>query len=126
MFQVSRRRTALRLQNITGSVCLPPTTHFDVGWPRGVRSAQINTRLASPHAASSTLAADVLDHRLSTGLRLSRGLSGGGVLCRLEPVTDADRDGACSLNGMRGEYRAARRGGDARQCGEAADGDEHR
>lgn len=122
MFQVS----ALRLQYNTPVPFICHHNPLDVGWPRGVRSAQIDTRLASPHAASSTLAADVLDHRLPTGLHLSRGLRGGRVLCGLEPVTDADRDRACSLNGVRCEYRAARCGRDAGQRGEAADGDEHR
>ena len=83
-------------------------------------------RFATPRHASSTLAlADVLDDRLSAGLRLYRSLSGSGVLRGLEPVADADCDRTGGLHGVRGEYRAACGGGEAWQRGEATDGDEH-
>ncbi len=58
------------------------------------------------------------------GRRVRGGLGGGGVLCGLEPVPDADGDGARGLDGVRGEEGAARGGGDARERGEAPDGDE--
>jgi hypothetical protein len=55
-----------------------------------------------------------------------RGLGAGRVLRGLEPLADADGERSGSLDGVRGEDRAAGASGDAWECGEAADGDEHR
>ena len=81
--------------------------------------------LIAPPSLSSAIG-DVLDGRLAGHLlRFRRGLGGSGVLCRLEPVADADGDRSGRLDGMRGENRAASACRDDRECGEAADGDEH-
>ena len=56
-----------------------------------------------------------------------RSLGGGGVLRGLEPLADADGDRSGGLDGVRGEDRstcATSDAGNARERGEAADGDE--
>ena len=65
---------------------------------------------------------DVLDCR--HWLRFSR-LGGGGVLSRLEPMTNADCDRSSRLDGMGGENRASSACGYAWERGEGAHGDEH-
>jgi len=98
-----------------GSAAAANTTSSDYHLSRLARWGENKSESArgSPRLASSTLA-DVLDGRLSAGLRLGRGLGSRGVLCGLEPVADADRNRAGGLHGVRGEYRAARGGGEAR------------
>jgi len=85
---------------------------------------------AASVSASSSQNGDIitLDDRrrcLSARLRVHRSLGGRRVLRRLEPLADADGERPGGLDGVRGEDRAAGTGGDARDRGEAADGDEH-